>query len=446
MWGVASSAYQIEGGAKEGGRGPSIWDTFSHTPGRTADGATGDVAIDHYNRYRRDVALMAELGVDAYRFSISWSRLLPDGVGAVNQGGIEFYVDLCDSLLEAGITPVATLYHWDLPQALQDRGGWLEPASVEWFAEYAAVAKRALGDRIRIWSTLNEPWCVAFLGHSSDVFAPGLGRPEAGFLVAHHLMLAHNRAMTVMRDVNPHADDQLGVVLNLIPAEPAGDDPSDVAVAETVDAIHSQQFLSGILEGKYPERIRRLHERFGVADQIDEAELAATRVDLDYLGVNYYNINRFRFDPASPGLAEYPGADGAVLVRPPGELTDMEWGVEPQGLTIVLERVAELAPDLPLYVTENGAAYPDEVGPDGEVVDPKRIAYLDSHIAAVADALDRGVDVRGYFVWSIFDNFEWASGYGIRFGIVRIDYATLERTVKASGWWYRDFIAAQRAC
>lgn len=443
LWGVAASAYQVEGGAKEDGRGPSIWDTFSHTAGRTADGATGDVAIDHYHRYRQDVELMAELGVDAYRFSLSWPRLLPDGTGRINQAGVEFYVDLCDALLEAGIIPFVTLYHWDLPQALQDRGGWLEPSSVEWFAEYATVAKEALGDRVKMWSTLNEPWCAAFLGHSSGVFAPGLNRPETGFLAAHHLMLAHNRAVSAMRDVRPHPDDRFGVVLNLIPARPSSPDPADVAVAETVDQIHNEQFLRGILEGSYPPTIRRLQERFGVSDQIDVAELAATRVDLDFLGVNYYNINRFRHDPTATGPPEYPGADGAVATLPPGPLTEMGWGVEPEGLTEVLGRAAEMAPSLPLYVTENGAAYPDEVGASGEVWDDDRIRYLDSHISAVADALDRGVDVRGYFVWSVFDNFEWASGYAIRFGIVRVDYETLERTVKKSGWWYRDLIASR---
>lgn len=444
IWGVAASAYQIEGAVAEGGRAPSIWDTFSHTPGKTARGETGDVAIDHYHRFREDVAIMADLGVDAYRFSIAWPRLIPEGIGEVNPEGLEFYRRLCETLREAGIMPLANLYHWDLPQALQDRGGWLDPASVEWFGEYAAAAKEYLGDLIHMWATLNEPWCAAFLGHGSGAFAPGITDPAAGYVAAHHLMLAHHRAIERMRGVRPQPDDRLGTVLNLIPARAATEASADVEVADTADAIHNRLFLQATLHGIYPDKIKRLHTRFGVEERIDPGELEAARADIDYLGVNYYNINRFAHDPASPGLGEFPGADGAVMVQPPGELTDMGWGVEPDGLVDVLGWASEEAPGLPLYVTENGAAYPDKVGPDGEVEDPKRIAYLESHIAAVAEAMRAGADVQGYFAWSIFDNYEWAHGYSIRFGLVRVDYETLERTVKASGQWYRDFIASQR--
>ncbi|MFP3915329.1 MAG: GH1 family beta-glucosidase [Actinomycetota bacterium] len=444
LWGVAASAYQIEGAADEDGRRPSIWDTFSHTPGKTERGETGDVAADHYHRFPQDVTLMAEMGVDAYRFSISWPRLLPQGTGQVNPAGVEFYRELCEALLEAGIRPLATLYHWDLPQALQDRGGWLEPDSVEWFGEYASVAKRHLGDLVHMWATHNEPWCAAFLGHAAGVFAPGMADPAAGFVAAHHIMLSHHRAIEEMRAVEPRPQDRLGIVLNVIPALPASEEPADQEVADTVDAIHNGLFLQASLEGTYPERIRELHRRFRVDERIDTGELAEARTPIDYMGINYYNINRFTYDPESPGMGEFPGADGAVLARPPGELTEMGWGVEPEGLTDVLLRVSRQAPDLPLYVTENGAAYRDEVGEDGEVRDPRRIAYLRSHIEAVAEAIRRGADVRGYFVWSILDNYEWARGYSVRFGLVRVDYETLERTVKASGRWYRDFIASQR--
>ncbi|HEX2153681.1 MAG TPA: GH1 family beta-glucosidase [Acidimicrobiia bacterium] len=444
IWGVASSSYQIEGAVSEGGRGPSIWDTFSHGPGNVAGGDTGDRAIDHYHRFRDDVALMADLGIDAYRFSLAWARVLPDGTGRVNEEGIEFYRSLCLELLSTGITPLATLYHWDLPQALQDRGGWLEPRSVEWFAEYAAVAKEHLGDLIQMWATHNEPWCAAFLGHSAGVFAPGLADPGAGFIAAHHIMLSHHAAVTAMRSARPHLDDRLGVVLNLIPAWPATDSPEDVEAAATVDTIHNGLFLDAAIHGRYPEKIIELHRRFDVDDRVDVEQLAAARADIDYLGVNYYNVNRFMYEPGAPAPPEFPGADGAVLARPPGQLTAMGWGVEPGALTSVLLRAAREAPDLPLYVTENGAAYHDVVGDGGEVVDAERIAYLEAHIEAVADALEAGVDVRGYFVWSIFDNFEWAEGYARRFGLVRVDYETLERTVKASGKWYRDFIASQR--
>lgn len=442
IWGVAASAYQIEGAARAGGRAPSIWDTFSHTPGKTARGETGDVATDHYHRATEDVAIMAELGVDAYRFSLSWPRLIPAGTGRVNREGIEFYRSLCDSLREHGIAPVATLYHWDLPQALQDRGGWLEPAAVEWFSEYAATAKEHLGDLVGMWITHNEPWCTAFLGHSAGVFAPGLTDPAAGFVAAHHVMLSHHHAIHAMRAVRPQEDDRLGIALNLIPACPASNDPADVALADTADAIHNRLFLQTTVNGTYPDEILRLHSRFDVP--VHAGEMEPVRADIDFLGINYYNINRFRHDPDAEGLGEFPGADGAVMVRPPGDLTDMGWGVEPQGLTDVLRRTGEEVPGLPLYVTENGAAYPDEVEADGSVHDEARITYLRSHISAVAEAMRAGVDVRGYFVWSIFDNYEWASGYAKRFGLVRVDYQTLERTVKASGWWYRDFIASQR--
>src|SRR5690606_17484270 len=426
----------------EDGRGPSIWDTFSHIPGRTANGDTGDVAADHYHRYREDVEIMASLGVDSYRFSISWSRLLPEGTGRVNSAGVEFYRNLTEELLEAGITPFVTLYHWDLPQALQDRGGWLEPASVDWFVEYATVAKEALGDVVTFWTTHNEPWCAAFLGHSAGVFAPGIAEPAAGFVAAHHIMLSHHRAVPALRSTRPHPDDRFGIVLNVIPALPATDDPADREVARIADAIHNELFLQTAVDGTYPEAILELHDRFGV--DVDVDELAAARVDIDLLGVNYYNINRFRFEEGSGGIGEFPGAGGAVWANPPGELTDMGWGVEPEGLGMALGRAAATAPDLPIYVTENGSAYPDTVSPNGSVDDPRRIAYLEAHLEAIVDAIDEGVDVRGYFAWSLLDNFEWARGYDIRFGLVRVDYDTLERTVKSSGRWYRDFIAAYR--
>ncbi|CAN5782597.1 GH1 family beta-glucosidase [soil metagenome] len=444
-WGVAAAAYQIEGAAAEGGRGPSIWDTFSHTPGKVLGGHTGDVATDHYHRFAEDVDLMAEMGVDAYRFSISWSRILPTGLGAVNSAGLDFYRGLCTKLRDAGITPVATLYHWDLPQALQDVGGWLDVRSSDWFAEYVRVAKEELGDLVRVWSTLNEPWCAAFLGHSDGVHAPGYTDPGTGYVAAHHMMLAHHQAMAVLRQTNIHDDDELGIVLNLIPAWPASDDPADVAVAATADAIQNRLFADAVFTGTYPDEICELHLRFGVADVIDMGRLAEVHQDIDYLGVNYYNINRFSYEADAPVLGAWPGADGAVLAVAPGPLTEMGWGVEPPGLTWMLERVAAEYPPVPISICENGAAYPDVVSPDGSVIDRDRIAYLEGHIAATAEAIAAGVDVRGYFVWSVLDNFEWGLGFTRRFGIVRVDYDTLQRTVKASGRWYRDFIASQRS-
>lgn len=443
-WGMATSAYQIEGAVAEDGRTPSIWDTFSHTPGKIERGDTGDVAADHYHRYRQDVALFADLGVDVYSFSISWSRLIPDGQGEVNPAGVAFYRGLCEELIAAGIAPAATLYHWDLPQALQDQGGWLDGRSSRWFADYAAAAKQHLGDLVALWTTVNEPWCAAFLGHSDGVHAPGLTDPGSGFVAAHNLVLAHHRAMEVLRTTNPRPDDELGIVLNLIPAWPESDTAEDRAVAEAVDTISNTLFLDAVFHGVYPDSVREHHVRFGVDDVIDVDELAAARVDMDYLGMNYYNINHIAHVPGAPAPGAWPGADEAVVTRPPGKLTEMGWGVEPEGLSWMLRRVAADYPSIPIIICENGAAYPDVVGEDGSVDDPDRIAYLESHLAALADAIESGVDVAGYFAWSALDNFEWAFGYDRRFGLIRVDFETQQRTVKASGHWYRDFIATHR--
>jgi beta-glucosidase len=440
LWGAATSAYQIEGAVDQGGRGPSIWDTFSHTPGKVRHGDTGDVACDHYHRFAEDVALMADLGLGAYRFSLAWPRIVPDGVGAVSEEGVAFYRRLAEALRETGIEPLVTLYHWDLPQALQDRGGWQAPDSVDWFAAYAAVAKEALGDLVTMWTTLNEPYCVAFLGHGSGLHAPGIADPSVAHLAAHHLVLAHHAGAAALRSTRPRADDRIGAVLNVIPAWPAGDSDEDRRVAGMVDAIHNGMFLEGTLRGRYPEAIVDLQERFGIAAAVDLDELAATRAEVDFLGVNYYNVNRFRHRPGAPAPGEFPGADGAVLVPPTGEVTEMDWGVGPEGLSWVLDRLAGDYPDLPLYVTENGAAFPDRTIVDGVVDDPDRIAYLRRHVSAIADAAARGVDVRGYFVWSLLDNFEWSHGYSKRFGLVHVDFDTLERTPKRSAGWYRGLI------
>lgn len=440
-WGVATAAYQIEGAWNEGGRGPSIWDTFSHTPGKTLHGDNGDRAVDHYHRYEEDVALMADLGVDAYRFSISWSRLIPDGTGEVNPEGVDFYRRLCESLHSRGITPAATLYHWDLPQALQDRGGWLHPESVEWFAGYAQVAKQHLGDLIGMWATFNEPWCIAFLGHSAGEHAPGMRDPGAAYVAAHHLMLAHHTGVGVMREIGPGAEDQFGIVLNLIPARPADDSPESARAADGIDAVQNRLFLDAVLDGTYPEEVLGYHEQWGVADRIDLDRLKAAVEPIDYLGMNYYNVNHIRYVPGADPLPGWPGPGEAGFARPPGELTEMGWGVEPEGLTWMLERVGAISPDLPLMIMENGAAYPDYVSSGGFVDDQRRIAYIESHIGAIREARDRGVNVVGYFLWSLLDNFEWARGYSKLFGIVHVDRRTMERTVKASGRWYRDFLS-----
>jgi beta-glucosidase len=446
LWGVATSAYQIEGGADRGGRGPSIWDTFSHEPGATLGGATGDIACDHYHRFAEDVEIMADMGVNAYRFSLSWSRILPFGTWKVSQEGIDFYRHLCEELASAGITPLVTLYHWDLPQALQDRDGWLAADSVQWFAEYAVVAKEALGGLVTTWATFNEPWCTAFLGHSAGTHAPGITDPRSAYVVAHHLMLAHHAAVDAMRQTAPSPDDRFGAVLNLIPAWPADpESEQDQAAATAADAVHNRLFADAVLGGTIPDPILDEHRRLGITHLIDPAELAAGFVPSDYLGVNYYNINRFGHVPGSSAPGAWPNVREAVLATPPGPRNEMDWASEPHGLTWMLERIASEYPPIPIIICENGVALPDEVEGDGSVDDGDRIRFLEDHIAALATAVDRGVDVRGYMVWSLLDNFEWARGYSKKFGLVRVDPDTLERTVKASGRWYREFISSQRS-
>jgi beta-glucosidase len=443
LWGVATASYQIEGAVDEDGRGKSIWDTFAHTPGKTLNGESGDLAVDHYHRYADDVALMSDLGLNAYRFSIAWSRILPEGTGRVNQAGVDFYRRLCKELAGAGISPVATLYHWDLPQALQDQGGWLNPDSVSWFADYAAVAKSALGDMITSWATLNEPWCTAFLGHSSGEHAPGLNDTPGSLVVAHHLMLAHHAAIETMRRTATRDEDRLGIVLNLIPAWPQSDTVQDRDAARSVDAISNRIFTEAVFHGSYPEDVLDLFDRYEVADRIDLGALKRGVQPIDFLGVNYYNINHVAHHPGADSMPAWPGSWNARIATPPGRLTEMNWAVEPEGLTWMLERIAGEYPGVPMFVCENGAAYPDEVGPEGVVDDVERMAYLKGHIDAVRVAIDNGADVRGYFVWSLLDNFEWARGYSKRFGIVRVDYETMARTVKTSGLWYRDFLAGR---
>jgi beta-glucosidase len=441
LWGAATASYQIEGAVNEGGRGPSIWDTFSHTEGKTLNGEHGDVAVDHYNRFVEDVAILAELGVNAYRFSIAWSRILPGGTGRINEAGVDFYRRLCKELQSSGITPVATLYHWDLPQALQDRGGWVNHDSVEWFSEYAGVVYQSLGDVIPHIATFNEPWCSAFLGHSAGEHAPGIQDAGLSFVAAHHLMLAHHAAMRTMRRIDPAAASSLGIVLNVIPALPASDAAEDADAADSVDAVHNGLFLDAVFRGSYPEKILDYHRKFDVEARIDLDELRSAVEPVDVLGVNYYNINHVEYREGSPGMAAWPGAEGAAMARPPGELTEMGWGVEPEGLTLTLRRVHDNYGPIPMMVTENGAAYSDVVEADGAIHDIQRTEYLKSHIGAVADAMDHGVDMVGYFVWSLLDNFEWARGYSKRFGIVRVDYDTLQRTVKDSGRWYQEFLS-----
>ncbi|WP_341717804.1 GH1 family beta-glucosidase [Micromonospora sp. FIMYZ51] len=441
LWGAATAAYQIEGAARDDGRGESIWDTFSRTPGKVHAGHTGDVACDHYHRYADDVAMMAELGLQAYRFSVSWPRIQPDGSGPVNPRGLDFYDRLTDALLGRGIDPIVTLYHWDLPQTLQDRGGWTARDTAEHFATYAAAVYARLGDRIGTWTTLNEPWCSAYLGYGNGVHAPGVQDPGAAFAAVHHLLLGHGLATQALR---AGGAGRVGITLN--PADVCPADPhsaADAAAVRLVDGLHNRIFLDPLLVGGYPddvlEHVARLVDPVFVQDG-DEKIIAAP---IDLLGINYYAPTYVAGRPDGAGGGAYPGTEGAVEFLPPvGPLTDMGWMIEPAGLTRLLERIATDYPAVPLLITENGAAFPDKTAdPSSPLQDADRIAYLDGHLRAAHQAIARGVDLRGYLVWSLLDNFEWAEGYRKRFGIVHVDYLTQRRTPKSSARWYQEVIS-----
>ncbi|MEU2779186.1 GH1 family beta-glucosidase [Streptomyces sp. NPDC007162] len=448
LWGAATSAYQIEGAVREGGRTPSIWDTFSHTPGKTADGDHGDIAVDHYHRYREDVALMAELGLTAYRFSVSWSRVQPTGRGPAVQVGLDFYRRLVDELLAHGIKPAVTLYHWDLPQELEDSGGWPERDTALRFAEYAGIVGEALGDRVEQWITLNEPWCSAFLGYGSGVHAPGRTDPVAALRAAHHLNLAHGLGTSALRSVMP-ARNQVAISLNSSVVRPLSQSPADLAAARRIDDLANGVFHGPLLHGAYPATLLAATSTVTDWSYVLDGDLRAIRQPLDALGLNYYTptvVSAVDGAPDGPradghgasSFSPWPGADDVAFHQTPGERTEMGWTVDPTGLHELIMRYVQEAPRLPLYITENGAAYEDKVDAGGQVHDPERIAYLHGHLAAVHRAITDGADVRGYYLWSLMDNFEWAYGYAKRFGMVHVDYGTLERTPKSSARWYRE--------
>jgi beta-glucosidase len=435
-WGTATASYQIEGAVAEDGRSPSIWDTFSHTPGKVENGDTGDVADDHYHRYEEDVELMAGLGVGWYRFSLAWPRLQPDGRGALNERGVDFYSRLVDALLARGIRPWVTLYHWDLPQVLEDEGGWPARDTAERFAEYAVAVYDRLRDRVQDWTTLNEPWVSAFIGHATGRHAPGLQDPEAALRAAHHLMLGHGLATEAMRS-RGDADSRFGITLNVSPTDPATEDPADVDAARRADGLTNRIFFDPLLRGRYPADV--LEDVRGVTDgaylQVGDEERIG--VPLDFLGLNYYYRTVVRAGERSRDeLSEWVGNGDIEKVSRGLPRTEMGWEIDPDGLHDILVRVNRDYPGTPLYVTENGAAFADEKGPDGAVHDEPRIAYLDAHFRAARRAMDAGVDLRGYFVWSLMDNFEWGFGFSKRFGLIHVDYETLERTPKDSARWY----------
>ncbi|MDW3214956.1 MAG: GH1 family beta-glucosidase [Ilumatobacteraceae bacterium] len=436
LWGAATAAYQIEGAAAEGGRGPSIWDDFSHTPGLTRNGDTGDVACDHYHRWRTDLDLAADIGITAYRFSVSWARLQPAGDGPLNPEGVRFYRDLLEGLHERNIRPVATLYHWDLPSPLEAAGGWPARDTAERFAEYARLTVDALGDLATDWVTLNEPWCSSFLGYHSGAHAPG--RRDLGDAVraAHHLNLAHGLAVRAIRE-GRHGGVALGISNLITDVVPAGDHPDDVAAARRVDANANQTFLTPVYGGEYSSDVHDLYDRHGLSTAIQPGDLGIISAPCDFAGVNHYHRHVVAADAGDPHL-------GAVITDAEPAPTALGWSFLPESLRCVLRRVATHT-DLPLHVTENGAAYDDQVDADGRVDDRDRVEYLDAYTGAVAQAIADGIDVRGYFAWSLLDNFEWAEGYDRRFGLVYVDYATQQRIPKSSAHWYRAHIAGHSA-
>lgn len=450
VWGSATAAYQIEGGAQEGGRGPSIWDTYSHTPGLVKGGDTGDVADDHYHRWEEDIEHIKNLGLDAYRFSISWPRVQPGGRGDFNPEGIAFYKNLVAGLLAAGIKPVVTLYHWDLPQELEDEGGWTNRETALLFAEYARKMAQELGSDIDTWTTLNEPWCSAYLGYGSGVHAPGRTEPLAALQAVHHLNLAHGLAGRAIREVLGDSA-KLSVTLNLHVTRM--EDPSDAGDQDAlrrIDGLANRVFLEPLLKGTYPADVLEDTKEITDWSFVLEGDTELINIPLDMLGVNYYSTGMVRgpregeeADGASDNdghgnssHSPWIGSEHVKWLPLPGPYTAMGWNIDPSGMTELLLSLKENYPDQPLMITENGAAFADEVV-DGRIHDVRRVSYLHDHIAAVLDAYEQGVDVRGYFAWSLLDNFEWAWGYERRFGIIRVDYETLERTWKDSAFWYR---------
>jgi beta-glucosidase len=430
VWGAATASYQIEGAAHEDGRGESVWDRFCATPGKVRGGDNGDVACDFYHRYRDDVKLMKQLGLDAFRFSIAWPRVVPQGRGKVNEAGLDFYDRLVDELLANEIEPFATLFHWDSPQSLEDQGGWRVRETAEAFVEYAEIVAGRLGDRVRHWITHNEPWVYAWIGHSWGKHAPGRTSEADAVAVAHHLLLSHGWAVDAIRRAAP--DARVGITLNLAHTYPASATPEDEAAAWQVDGEGNRWFLDPLFRGSYPADL--LERNVLVAPVLRDGDLETISAPLDFLGVNNYS----RFIVAA-------GADGPRLVgNPDAQHTEMGWEVYPDGLRDVLLRVAHDYEPAAIYITENGAAFGDVRVHDGHVHDIERTAFLEGYVGAVAQAIAGGAPVKGYFVWSLLDNFEWAEGYSKRFGIVYIDYPTLERVPKDSFYWYRDLLASRR--
>ncbi len=437
IWGVATSSLQIEGGAGEDGRGESIWDRFASIPGKIADGSNAVRACDHYHRYREDIGLMRWLGVGSYRFSVAWPRIFPGGKGRANDAGLDFYDRLVDGLLEEGIRPFVTLYHWDLPQPLQEMGGWTSRDTAKAFVEYSAVVARRLGDRVADWTTHNEPWCIANLSYETGEHAPGHRNPSEALSAAHHVMLSHGWALEEIRRQVPGC--QAGIVLNLVPVHAASDSEEDLDAARWFDGIINRWYCDPLFRGSYPEdaiedRISRGHLPAAGLPFLKEGDLDIISVPMDFLGLNYYTRVIMK------GLRE--GGPAEVKGAPEEELTDMGWEVYPDGLYELLRRLSDDYGPEKIYITENGAAFPEEPDEKGRIRDPRRADYIRAHLEAAGRALEDGIKLGGYFAWSLMDNFEWAHGYTKRFGLCRVDYGSMERSPKDSAYYYRDIIAA----
>ena len=431
IWGAATAAHQIEGSPMADGAGPSIWTRFAHTPGMVLNGDNGDIACDHYRRWKDDVQLMRELGLQAYRFSVSWSRILPDGSGRVNQAGLDFYSRLVDELLANGIEPLLTLYHWDLPAALEDRGGWINRYSADWFAEYGSVLFRALDGRVKKWVTLNEPWVISDGGYLHGALAPGHRSRFEAPIASHNLMRAHGAAVLAYRAIGKH---EIGLVVNLEPKYPASDSAEDLAAVARADAYMNRQYLDPALLGSYPEELRTIFRDAWPDWPASDFELI--KQPLDFIGVNYYTRS------VTAAADSYP-LDARSVRQPLATYTETHWEVFPQGLSDTLKWVRERYGDIPMYITENGAAFFDPpVAEGGRIRDPLRIDYLQKHLGAIHDAIQAGCDIRGYMVWSLLDNMEWSLGYSKRFGVVHVNYDTQQRTPKDSARWYSRVIAS----
>ena len=442
LWGTATSAYQIEGGVDLDERGASIWDTFCAVPGNIAGGEDGAIACDHRRRWREDVELMSRLGYGAYRFSVSWPRVQPAGVGDVSESGLDFYDRLVDALLEKRIAPVVTLYHWDLPQSLEDSGGWTSREVVQRFADYAGLVAARLGDRVSRWSTLNEPWCSAMLGYAAGVHAPGRVDPAAAVAASHHLLLAHGLAVEALR-AGLGGDSEIGITLNLFPVVAASEGDADADAARRVDGVANRLWTDALLHGHYPDDVLADFSTVSDLSHVRDGDLEQIAWPIDFVGVNYYRRYHVRHETdgsKAPPWCTWPGSPDVRLCRPPDlPVTSMRWTIEPSGLTDVLTRLHRERPGLATYVHENGAAFEDRKI-EGVVEDDDRIAFLDAHLKACRAALDEDVDVRGFFVWTLMDNFEWAEGYRRRFGMVAVVPGSLERVPKKSAGWYADVI------